>query len=243
MATVRLSDSLCHDINNNAERVFTKRIQSYAKNNPVDVSDWGDKIYDTIIPEHLQNKLLSVPKDFMNYKKSITFSGFNNPELHSSGYSYSNLAKELEGVNHSYSGVTLDLSKARPVPFDDNDREGKYNLLSSNNRSNMDWNDERFIWLRDKIKELNKPLFDIYAERDKFLSDVKALLNAHTTLNKALKQWEGLWDLVPEEAKDRHKRVVERYTSEPRDVVDETSNIDFDGLTAHVQTSKLIDGE
>ena len=58
MATVKLSDSLCHDINNNAERVFTKRIQSYAKNNPIDVSGWGDKIYDTIIPEHLQDKVL-----------------------------------------------------------------------------------------------------------------------------------------------------------------------------------------
>ena len=86
-------------------------------------------------------------------------------------------------------------------------------------------------------------MFEIYSERDKFLSNVKALLNTHTTLNKALKQWEGLWDLVPEEAKDRHKRVVERYTPEPKDVVDETSGINFDELTAHVQTSKLIDGE
>ncbi len=96
MATVKLSDSLCHDINNNAERVFTKRIQSYAKNNPIDESGWGDKIYDTIIPEHLQDKLLSIPKDFIKYKNSISFNGFDNAEQHSSGYSYSDLASELK---------------------------------------------------------------------------------------------------------------------------------------------------
>ena len=241
MATVKLSASLCHDINNNAERVFTKRIQSYAKNNPVDVNGWGDKIYDTLIPEHLQNKLLSIPKDFIRYKKSINFNGFDNAELHSSGYSYSDLANELKETG--YGGITLDLSKEKPIPINRNDSDSKYNVLGSDSYVKLDWNDERFIWLRDKIKELNKPIFDIYAERDKFLSNVKALLNSHTTLNKALKQWEGLWDLVPEEAKDRHKRVVERYTSEPKDIVDETSAIDFDELTSHVQTSKLIDGE
>lgn len=242
MATVRLSDSLCHDINNNAESVFNKRIQSYAKNNPVDVSGWGDKIYDTIIPEHLQNKLLSIPKGFIRYKKSISFNGFDNPEIHSSGYSYSDLANELKESGSGYGGITLELSKEKPIPIGRN-VDDKYSLLSSDSYAKLDWNDERFIWLRDKIKELNKPMFEIYSERDKFLSNVKALLNTHTTLNKALKQWEGLWDLVPEEAKDRHKRVVERYTPEPKDVVDETSGINFDELTAHVQTSKLIDGE
>lgn len=242
MATVKLSDSLCRDINHNAEEVFRKRISSYAKNNPVDVSGWGDKIYDTLMPEHLQNKLLSIPKDFVKYKKSISFNGFDNAELHSSGYSYSELASELKETG--YGGITLDLSKERPIPLSRNtDEYKKYKVLMSDSYAKIDWNDERFTWLRDKIKELNKPIFDIYAERDKFLSNVKALLNAHTTLNKALKQWEGLWDLVPEEAKERHKRVVERYTYEPKDVVDETSAIDFDELTAHVQTSKLIDGE
>tara|TARA_R100000655_G_scaffold85696_1_gene125608 strand:+ start:2158 stop:2883 length:726 start_codon:yes stop_codon:yes gene_type:complete len=241
MATVKLSDSLCHDINNNAERVFTKRIDAYTKNNPVDVSGWGDKIYDTIIPEHLQNKLLSIPKDFIKYKKSISFHGFEDAELHSGGYAYSDLASELKEGKYG-SALTLDLSKERPVPTGRNNN-GKYDVVCSESYARIDWNDERFIWLRDKIKELNKPLFDIYTERDKFLSDVKALLNAHPTLNKALKQWEGLWDLVPEEAKERHKRVIERYTPEPKEIVDETSDINFDELTAHVQTSKLIDGE
>lgn len=96
MATVKLSDSLCRDINHNAEEVFRKRISSYAKNNPVDVSSWGDKIYDAVIPEHLQDKLLSIPKEFVKYRKSISFNGFDNAELHSSGYSYSELASELK---------------------------------------------------------------------------------------------------------------------------------------------------
>ena len=103
---------------------------------------------------------------------------------------------------------------------------------------NLDWNNPDFKWLRDEYMRLNKPIYDIKAEAREFVDGVEKVIESHSTLAKALKKWEGLWDLLPSEAKERHKRVVERYESEP--VEDTTKDVDFDKLTASIVTSKII---
>jgi hypothetical protein len=43
-----------------------------------------------------------------------------------------------------------------------------------------------------------------------------------------------LWDLIPEEAKERHKKIVEKKKAEVTDI-----GADLDGMTAAVTFNKL----
>lgn len=75
----------------------------------------------------------------------------------------------------------------------------------------------------------------IISERDKFVTSVREVIGVHTTLNAALKTWPALWELVPDEAKDRVRRSTERSKADAK-VVD----VDINKLTATVAASKIL---
>lgn len=75
----------------------------------------------------------------------------------------------------------------------------------------------------------------VISERDKFVTSVREVIGAHTTLNAALKTWPALWELVPDEAKDRVRRSTERSKADAK-VVD----VDINKLTATVAASKIL---
>ena len=221
MATVRFSDSLKRDILRNARDVFKKRIEDYLNAHPVNTSGWADRIYNTLVDTSLQQKLAVIPKDWVETSNGIGRIQFDNAER----YKDFNLGSTPDGVN-----VDLKYSKRRPVPINRNhdiEDDIPYSILVSG--YNLDWNNPDFKWLRDEYMRLNKPIYDIKAEAREFVDGVEKVIESHSTLAKALKKWEGLWDLLPSEAKERHKRVVERYDSEP--VEDSTKDVDFDKLT------------
>jgi hypothetical protein len=59
-------------------------------------------------------------------------------------------------------------------------------------------------------------------------------METYSTLAPAIKAWPALWDLVPDEAKERHKKVVERVKKDASDV-----GVDLNSMTAAVTFSKL----
>ena len=59
-------------------------------------------------------------------------------------------------------------------------------------------------------------------------------METYTTLAPALKAWHTLWDLLPDEAKERHKKIVERNRKDTIDV-----DVDLNSMTAAVTFSKL----
>jgi hypothetical protein len=69
--------------------------------------------------------------------------------------------------------------------------------------------------------------------REVFVEQVKKIINAHATLAPALKMWQPLWDLIPEEYKERHRKVVERTKNEV------SVDVDLGSLTAAVVAHKL----
>lgn len=75
----------------------------------------------------------------------------------------------------------------------------------------------------------------VISERDKFVTSVREVICAHTTLNAALKTWPALWELVPDEAKNRVRRSTERSKADAK-VVD----VDINKLTATVAASKIL---
>lgn len=71
-------------------------------------------------------------------------------------------------------------------------------------------------------------------QRDEFVSGVKAVIEAHSTLAPALKAWPPLWDLVPETFRERHRKVVERTKTAVAEL-----DVDLTSLTAAVTIAKI----
>ena len=65
------------------------------------------------------------------------------------------------------------------------------------------------------------------------------MLDSAKTLAPLLKKWDGLWQLVPQSAKNRHREVYERPNAD--EVEDKTKDIDFDSLTTSITFNKLSD--
>ena len=72
-------------------------------------------------------------------------------------------------------------------------------------------------------------------QRDEFVAGVKKVVEAHSTLAPALKAWPPLWDLVPEEYRERHRKVVERTKPEAGEI-----DVDLSKLTATVAVHKMV---
>jgi hypothetical protein len=69
--------------------------------------------------------------------------------------------------------------------------------------------------------------------REEFVDAVKSICNTYSTLAPALKAWPPLWDLVPEDVKDKHREIKERTKTEV--VLD----VDIGKLTAMSTAAKF----
>ena len=237
MATVRMSGVLKQDILRNLSQSYEHRLTDWDTNNPRP-EDWGSRIYDTLVPQDLKDKLKAIPDGWLEITNTIQFNGFN----HVADDSLLNLPRELTSSCYSdeayYIGKSLSASRLQwelpeymPVPVEKKDSVLSYEHVISAE-------DSRFEWLRIEYAKWIKPLQELLAERRKMIDNVQALLDSHKTLSPMLKKWEGLWGLLPEEAKDRHKQVVERNVSSTED---KTDGIDFNEVTSHLTMNKLME--
>ena len=78
-----------------------------------------------------------------------------------------------------------------------------------------------------------RKIFEQEAKQAKFVEGINKLMNTYSTLAPALKAFPALWDLVPEEAKERHKKIVERKKAEVE------LDVDLNSMTAAVTLNKL----
>jgi hypothetical protein len=62
---------------------------------------------------------------------------------------------------------------------------------------------------------------------------VKKVIEAYTTLAPALKAWPPLWELIPENYKNKHRQVVEREKKEVK------LDVDINKLTALSTAAKF----
>lgn len=71
-----------------------------------------------------------------------------------------------------------------------------------------------------------------FRQRD-FVDMVSKVCNTYSTLAPALKAWPPLWELIPEDVKDTHRRIVERTKNEV------VLNVDIGKLTALSTAAKF----
>ena len=245
MATVRLSESLKSEILKNARDGYAKRIRKLKEDNPRPES-WGQRIYDTLVPQELKNKLNQVPSDWFQNTVGVSMEGWQSGDSSEvkqaivdsltvtrdeqlGDYPY-----DVEDNDYFYNHLKWDIaSQVRPVKGENS------GLIGGGYDYKIDIDDSRFAWLRKEYAEWIKPFKELLNERKVYMDNVKALLESHKTLAPMLKKWDGLWELVPETTKTRHKEVYERPTPEQLD--DKTKDIDFDSLTATTTINKLME--
>lgn len=224
MATVRFSDSLKSSIIDNARELFMRRIEAAEAQVP---AHWADKIADSFFPADVMAKMNALPDYCFDTKESMEFHGFHN---HDDSY-----FQTAEYRTHAYKlnkAVKLKFSAPRRWPYRTDDSITGFKF--SWGGGTADFNDERWAWLKEEVKEYTQRIFNIKAEEAKFIEGVKRIMDTYTTLAPAIKAWQPLWDLIPQDAKDRHLRVAERKRTSADDL-----DVDLNTMTAAITLSKL----
>ena len=224
MATVRFSDTLKGEIRNKAKAMFQDRIKQAKDNVP---AHWADKVYECFFPADVRQKMASLPDYVLRTSEYIEVGGFANaPEDVWQTGDYTHQTWMLQG--------SIRLSFSKPMPWVDKFSNAPTGFLSNYTNSKFDYTDSRWDWLKPEFKEYNRKVFEAVNKQETFLSSVNKLMETYTTLAPALKAWRPLWDLLPDEAKDRHKTVKERKV-----VKAEELDLDLNAMTSAVALSKI----
>lgn len=208
MATVRFSKELQDAILNNARGVFGKQLEMARDAKPEQA--WGERIYDTLFGEHTA-VLNAVPQYFLNMVDKI----------------------KVEQVGGQACSLEFQLNSPKPFPKEFPDTElakkaGYYdNAIAL--KDHLAWGE-----LFADVKRWRDGIKAVEEKRDAFVKQVNTIINAHATLAPALKMWQPLWDLVPEEYKNRHREVKEREKKEVS-----LEGVDLSSLTAAVVAHKI----
>ncbi len=208
MATVRFSKELQDAILNNARGVFNSKVDA-ARNAKPD-NAWGERIYNTLFGEHTA-QLNAVPSYFLNMTNKFK-------------------VEKVGGITCNLE-FTLNSERAFPHQFPDTELAKKSGYYGSEIelKDNLAWGElyADVVRWRDGIKEVE-------AKRDEFVKQVKTIIEAHATLAPALKMWTPLWDLVPEEHKNRQRELKERDNKELS-----LEGVELSSLTSIVVANKL----
>ena len=204
MATVRFSQELKDAIIKNAENMFRKQIDD-AQNNIN--TTWGDRVYEIIHRKYIP-AMNALPLCFFSTTTTMKISKINGKDV---------------------GGIECKMTSERPVPRElpkDVPAKGKdyygYELIGS------DWEE-----IEQEVQAYRANIASVVEKKKAFVASVKKVIDAHATLAPALKMWQPLWDLIPEQYKERHREVVERVKKEV------SVDVDLTALTAQVAFHKM----
>jgi len=207
MATVRFSNELVNEIERNARAKMNPAI-ARAKEQTLD-NAWGQRIYDILFLE-AKPLIAQVPAEWLKTVDKITISR----------------------VANSPCDMTFTFATPQPWPHKFLDTK-----LAKRDGS---WSDD--ITLRDDpvwaefLAEVTtyRERTNVASQRQReFVDMVKKVCGAYTTLAPALKAWPPLWELIPENYKDKHRQVVEREKKEVK------LDVDINKLTALSTAAKF----
>tara|TARA_Y100000004_G_scaffold28072_1_gene28777 strand:+ start:435 stop:1094 length:660 start_codon:yes stop_codon:yes gene_type:complete len=217
MATVRFSETLKDNIRRKAKDMFKQSISKAEQDFP---TTWADKIYDCFFPADVVAKFNALPAYAMKEETDIGFTGFRGVDVEErDSYSFNN-------------SITLRFSSPRRWPHNfDKDVTGFHLNYSS---GDCVWGDPRWDWLKPEVKAYTDKINAEVAKQDSLLEGINKLMDTYSTLAPALKAWPALWDLLDDDTRERHKKVVERNKTGS-----DTLDVDLNKMTAAVTYSKL----
>jgi len=218
MATVRFSGDLISRVSKAARNMFSDRITIAETGH----SDWGDDIYDLMF-ESTVEQMDSMPDGYFNTDNEITISGFAGEGWDSD----INLRLELRLRGHRR--FPADISAGLHGLSRDGMRIGGYMLNSE---------DDRWVRIKAEYKTYCLLVVAVKKESRVFVQGVREVMATFSTLSPALKAWPALWDLIPEDVRERHREVKPRDMGKKR-AAELDASVDLSALTGSVAAKKF----
>ena len=188
MATVRFSKELIEKIERNA-RVKMQPAVDKAKEQKLD-NAWGQKIYDILFSE-VKPLVSQLPAGWVKTVERI----------------------KIDRIGSRI--CNMEFAFATPQPWPQQFTETELAKKDYSYSDGITLKDD-FVW-----SEFHAEVVD-YMERvqtagqrqTEFVEMVKKVCNAYSTLAPALKAWPPLWELIPEDVKDKHREIKVREKTE-----------------------------
>lgn len=207
MATVRFSKELIERIEKQAKAKMEPPVQRARETKP-DAS-WGQRIYDILFLE-AKPFIAQAPAGWLKHVKQI----------------------EINDVAGRHCGMTFEFATPQPWPYEFVESELARKRSSYGDGLSLK---DHLVWgeFHAEVTAYHQRVQEAAKRRDEFVDAVKKICNTYSTLAPALKAWPPLWELVPEDVKDKHREIKER---EKKEVVLE---VDLGKLTALSTAAKF----
>jgi hypothetical protein len=208
MAVVKLGKELREEIIHRAKNIF--KAKHGAAKKELEDSKFGDKVYNLVMQPY-QHHVSQLPDEF--FAKADEF--------------------HIDADNVI---VKFHLSGKKPW-FREQMPENRYVKLSNsyyNYQLTLKKDNPEFDEYFGKVRFFKEKSQMISENERNFVDGITKVLDAYTTLAPALKALPALWDLLPDDTKDKHKEVVERKKTKAEDI-----DIDFGSITSTIIANKL----
>jgi hypothetical protein len=207
MATVRFSKELIDRIEKQARAKMEPAIVKAQGQKPD--NSWGQRIYDTLFLE-VKPIISQVPAGWLKTVEQI----------------------EIREVGGRHCGMTFAFATPQPWPYQFTETEMATKRGSYGDGITLK---DHLVWgeFHAEVTAYHQRVQEAAKRRDEFVEAVKKICTTYSTLAPALKAWPPLWELVPEDVKDKHRQIVER---EKKEVV---LDVDVGKLTALSTAAKF----
>lgn len=208
MATVRFSQELREQISKIAKEKMAPALTRARESRPD--NQWGQSIYDTLFLE-VRPYIDRLPAHWFCMTKDVT----------------------IERVGDIECGLEFKFATPMrwPQQFPDTALAKQANMYYNSRivlKHDPAWSDfhAEVVAYRDRVKAA-------VDRQNEFVKMVNTVTETYSTLAPALKAWPALWELVPDNVKDKHRQIV---TKEKREV---ELNVDLNKLTAMSAAAKF----
>ena len=208
MATVKFGEKLNKSILQNAQKKMQLAVDRAVETKPD--NSWGQRIYDTLFAD-VQPIIAQLPDGWLETKANVV----------------------VDAVCGTLCSIKFTF--ATPVPWPHRflttalaEKSSSWSTENINLRNHAAWD-----VLHTEVVAYIERVGAARKRQIEFVDMVKTVINTYGTLAPALKAWPPLWDLIPEDVKDKHKEIVERVKKEV------TLDVDINKLTAMAAFARI----
>jgi len=206
MATVKFSKELSERIIANARSVYKPQLDKAIQNTKW---EWFDVVYNRAYAQYLPH-MNALPNEFFTIQDEVHILEFGNVNM----------------------DAKIILPSARKFPKENiPDLLIRYNSWRTSEFKITD--DEQWGTVGEEIYAYKQAINKITNASEEFVESVRTIIITYPTLAPALRAWPPLWELLPDTAREAHKRINEKVKTEI--VLD----LDLSKLTSAITMHKL----
>ena len=229
MATVKFSAELKDKIIDNAKDIYLVKLRKL-KEDMIASDNLGNEIMDILFgstldvqPSYMFETIKAVGIErFYNVNKENAPDGMSGDDWES-----------LHAISLEY---PLPKERCLPRTTDSDEFVKDKGCKCSWGEFRLDVTDNRWSRIKDKLLVYTANRDELSRQMEEFVDKVDKLMDSYATLAPAVKAWSGLWELVPEDYRERATRKVDRRKVD-REELDK--DMDFDSMTVVVAKHKL----